>query len=309
MRKRVIITGGTGFIGKALCRELAAGGHEVLVLSRNPGASPVPPGLPVKVVRWDGTSDGEWSGIIEGAHAVVNLAGENLAAGRWTESVRRNIRRSRVDAGRAVCGAVRRARRRPRVLVQASAVGFYGPRAEEGIDESGQAGTGFLSAVAREWEASTAEVESLGVRRVVIRSGVVLGEGGGMLSRVIFPFRLFFGGVPGSGDAWVSWIHLSDEVRAIRFLIEREDARGAFNLTAPCPARSRDFYRAVGRALNRPVWVPIPAFGMRLLYGGMADEVILAGQRAVPKRLAEMGFEYGFADLAGALGDVLRPRP
>ncbi len=300
----VIITGGTGLIGRALAADLLKEGHEVIVLSRRPEAyvGRVPAG--VRLERWDGRTAEGWGHLVEGADAIVNLAGENIAAGRWTAERKRRIRESRVHAGEAVTAAVLAAREKPRVVIQASAVGYYGPHGDEEVDEDTPPGNDFLARVAVDWEASTAPVEEHGVRRVIIRTGIVLTPEGGALARMLLPFRLGLGGPLGSGRQWFPWIHIADEVGAIRFLMENEATQGPYNLTAPNPVRQREFARALGRVLRRPAFLPVPAFALRLLFGEMAD-VLLTGQRAVPRRLLEAGYTFRFPDLEPALEDLV----
>jgi hypothetical protein len=302
---RVLITGGTGIIGSALARDLVAAGHEVVALTRDPArATGLPPG--VTAAGWDARTAAGWGHLAAGA-AIVNLAGESIAGGRWTAERKRRIHDSRVGAGEAVMAAIRAAAPRPRVLLQASAVGYYGPRGDEPVDESAPPGGDFLARVCIDWEAATAEAEALGVRRAVLRTGVVLARDGGALPKMLLPFRLFAGGPVGGGRQQVSWIHLADEVGAIRFLLERDDARGPFNLTAPEPVSNREFARAAGRVLRRPSFFPGPAAAMRLVLGEMAD-ILLTGQRAVPKRLLELGYRFCFPSLDPALEDLLRKR-
>jgi uncharacterized protein (TIGR01777 family) len=303
---RIIVTGGSGFIGRALVAELAAGGYEVVALTRDPEA--VRARLPRGVIpaKWDGRTAADWGGLANGARAIVNLAGDNLAEGRWTKAKKARIRTSRVDAGTAVVEAFRAAATKPLVLVQASAVGFYGPAGDEELDESSPSGAGFLAGVVREWEDSTKAVEPFGVRRAVIRSGLVLGKGGGVWTRLVLPFRFFVGGPLGRGRQAFSWISLEDEVRAIRHLIEREDLSGAFNLTAPGPLRQKEFCRVLGRALRRPCWFPVPAWLLRLLFGEKAKETLLSGQRVVPRRLMASGFLFLHPDAASAVAAILR---
>jgi len=300
---RTLITGGTGLIGRALARSLIKDGHEVIVLSRNPErARDLPAGT--RVERWDGRTIEGWGHFADGADAIVNLAGENLAAGRWTAERKRRIRESRLNAGEAVVQAVRAAEHRPRVVIQSSAVGYYGPRGNEEVTEETPPGHDFLSEICVAWEASTTPVEGMGVRRVIIRTGVVLSTAGGALPRMLLPFKLFVGGPLGSGRQWFPWIHIADEVATIRFLIENEAASGPFNLTAPNPVTNAEFSRVLGRALGRPAIVPTPAIALRLLFGEMAT-VLLEGQRAVPRRLLELGFSFGFPEVAAALRDLL----
>ncbi len=302
---RVIIVGGTGLIGGALAESLTRDGHDVVILSRAPVRARLPRGA--RALQWDGRTAAGWAEAADGADAIVNLAGENLAAGRWTVERRRRIRDSRVNAGRAVVDAVDRAASPPAVVVQASAIGYYGDRGDEPLDESSTAGDGFLADVCKEWEASTAPVEARGVRRVVIRTGVVLAADQGALARMVLPFRLYIGGRIGSGRQWLSWIHLVDEVGAIRYLLADESAVGAFNLTAPTPVTNAEFARAVGRVLHRPAAVPVPALALRLALGEMSTTV-LGGQRVLPRRLLQAGYRFRYPEIEAALRDLLGSR-
>ncbi len=305
--KRVIITGGSGFIGRALTRELLDAQYEVVWLSRNPATTrAVPAG--VRVEKWDGRSAQGWSALAEGAFAIVNLAGESIGIPPlpWTNERKRRIRDSRVNASKAVVEAVRLAREKPRVIVQASAVGFYGARGDEVITEKNSAGHDFLADVAVAWEASSAEVETLGVRRVVTRFGLPLDKSGGVFPFLVMPIRLFVGGPIGSGRQVIAWIHLHDAVRAIRFLMEKDDARGAFNLTAPEPLTNAELGRVIARVLRRPFWLPVPAFALKLALGEMAELLLLNGQRVLPERLLRAGFKFQFPTAELALKDVLK---
>lgn len=300
---RVVITGGTGVIGSALARELGEAGHEVVILTRDPsGSGPLPPNT--RAVQWDGRTAAGWASLLDAGAGIVHLAGESVAEGRWTGSKKRRIRDSRVDSGKAVLAAIEEAKEKPRVLLQGSAVGYYGPRGDEVVDESAPPGEDFLGRVCVEWEASTAAVESLGVRRAVLRTGIVLTPRGGALPKMAMPFRLGAGGSLGSGRQWFPWIHIADEVGAIRFLLEREDARGPFNLTAPNPLTNREFSRALGRALRRPSFAFVPAFALRLAVGEMAES-LLTGQRAVPRRLLELGYAFRHPEALPALRNLL----
>ena len=250
--RRILITGASGFIGTALARELAASGYDVVALTRNARASRARFHENVALQEWDGRSAAGWGRLADGALAIVNLAGDNLAQGRWTRSKKDRILQSRMDAGAAVVEAVRAAGIKPEVLLQASAVGAYGWRGDEELDESASFGTGFLADVVKLWEDSTKEAEALGVRRAIIRSGIVLGKAGGVWPRLTLPFRFFAGGPLGNGRQWFSWISLEDEVRAVRFLIERQDLSGTFNLAAPGPLKQMEFCRILGKAMKRP---------------------------------------------------------
>lgn len=304
--ERVLITGASGFIGRALVRELVENGYEVLVITRNAGENRRSFPESVLAVEWDGRTAAGWGGHVDGAFAVVNLAGDNLAQGRWTRRKKERILSSRILAGAALVDAVRQARIKPRVVVQASAVGFYGSTGESEVDEASPAGTGFLADVVEQWERSTRDVEALGVRCVVIRSGLVLGRSGGVWPRLTAPFRFFAGGPLGNGRQWFSWITLEDEVRAIRFLLEHESLAGAFDLTAPEPLRQGELCGLIGRALRRPCWIPVPAFLLKLLFGEKARETLLVSQRVVPRRLVAAGFAFRHPDAATAVAAILK---
>ena len=306
---RVVITGGSGLIGRAVAASLAAEGNDVVVLSRDPARVR---GLPagVRAAHWDGRSAAGWETLLEGRSAVINLAGEAIAAGRWTEERKRRIRASRVDAGRAVVDAVRLAAaegRAPAVVVQASGIGYYGDTGDQEIGEDHPPGGDFLAEAAIAWEASTAEVETLGIRRVVLRTGVVLDRAGGALAKMLPLFRLGLGGPLGNGRQWFPWIHMADEVGAILFLLATAAASGPFNLCAPRPIQNRDFARALGHQLHRPSILPAPAPALRLALGELA-EALLTGQRAHPRRLLAAGYTFRHPDLPEALADLL-PRP
>jgi hypothetical protein len=304
--RRILITGGAGFIGRALARDLGADGYEVVALTRSSSGRREPLPGTAALAEWDGRTAAGWGGLADGALAIVNLAGDNLAAGRWTKAKKARILRSRVDAGSAVVEAVRAARAKPRVLVQASAVGFYGPAGDEDLDEDSPPGPGFLAGVVRAWEDSTEAAGALGVRRAVIRSGLVLGKEGGVWPRLVLPFRFFAGGPLGGGRQPFSWISLEDEVRAIRHIIEHDELAGTFNLTAPGPLRQREFCRVLGRAIRRPCWLPAPAFLLGILFGEKARETILTGQRVLPRRLLAAGFVFRHPDAASAVAALVR---
>jgi len=299
---RVVITGGTGLIGSALARELGGAGHDVVVLTRDAGKVGALPG--VRAAQWDGRTPAGWGPLLDADTVIVHLAGESIASGRWTEDRKRRIRDSRVGSGKAILQAIREAAAKPRALLQGSAVGYYGPRGDEVIKEDAAPGNDFLADVCREWEESTAEVETLGVRRAVLRTGVVLARDGGALPKMTLPFKMMAGGHLGNGRQWFPWIHLDDEVGAIRFLAESPEARGAFNLTAPNPVTNRELTRILAGVLHRPGFMPAPAFALRLALGEMAD-MLLNGQRVVPSRLLELGYRFKYPDAEPALRSLL----
>ncbi len=308
----IVLTGGTGLIGRALCARLLDAGHTLSVLTRAPrrAAALLPP--EVRLQAWDARSPGGWARLLDGADGVVNLAGESIAGEslpailtrRWTAETKERIRQSRLRAGRALVDAIRQAARRPRVLVQASAVGYYGDASARAVDESAPPGDDFLARVCVEWEASTAEVEALGVRRAVIRTGLVLAPEGGILPMLLLPVQFFVGGPLGSGEQAIPWIHIADETEAIRFLLERDDAAGAYNLCAPQPLSQAEFVRRAARLLRRPTFFSAPAPLLRLALGEKAA-LVLEGQRAVPRRLLDAGFRFRYENLEAALRDLL----
>lgn len=304
---RVIITGGTGLIGRALANSLAKDHHEVIVLSRNVNKTSGLDGS-VKVVQWDAKSAQGWGSLADGAGAIVNLAGESIAGEgfppqRWTPERKRRIRDSRVNAGKAVVEAISAAQNKPAVLIQSSAVGYYGTHGEQDITEESPAGSDFLGQICKEWEASTDAAEKMDMRRCLIRTGLVLSSKGGVLPMMALPFRLFAGGPIGSGKQQIPWIHLDDHIAAIRYLIDNPSASGVFNLSAPNPLNNADFGRAIGQALGRPYWLPTPGFAFKLAFGELSM-LLLEGQRAVPKRLQEMGFTFQYPEAEAALRDL-----
>lgn len=302
---QIVITGGTGTIGRRLVLHLIQGGHVVKVVSRQPYK---PANLPAKIIfaSWDGKSAAGWGHLVEGADAVVNLAGAGIADAKWSDERKREIRDSRVNAGKAVIEAIAAASVKPMVLIQASAVGYYGAHNNGTVlTEDSSPGSDFLGQTCREWEDSTKAVEDMGVRRVIIRTGVVLDMEGGALPKMVMPFRFLAGGPIGSGAQWFPWIHYYDEVEAIRFLIENEAATGPVNLTAPNPLRNRDFAKAIGRVMGRPAFAPAPGFVFKTIFGEMST-VLLDGQQALPKRLQEWGYQFKFPTAEAALKDILK---
>lgn len=302
--KRVIITGGSGLIGQALAADLLKDDFEVIVLSRNAqrqGAN-LPSGM--RFEQWDGTSAQGWGHLVEQGAAIVNLAGENIGERRWTEARKQAIIESRLRAGKAVSEAVAKARNKPDVVIQASAIGYYGSRTDEILTEKSPPADDFMSRICQQWEPATAPVEQAGVRRVVVRSGVVLSRQGGAFPRMIMPFNFFAGGPLGSGKQWISWIHVRDEVAGLRFLMDNPNASGVYNLSSPYPLKNVDFERAVGRVMRRPAIIPTPAFAIRLLFGEMAITV-LEGQRVAPERLEKEGFVFNYPRIEEALRDLL----
>ena len=310
---RILLLGGTGFIGAPLAKRLAEHGHQVLVSTRREVPQHnVDWGSSIREATWNGRDATTLIPLLEGADAVVNLLGESLAAGKWTPEEKRRIVDSRTQAGEALSFALSFRKQRgsciPRTLIQASATGYYGLWSDAGhaplCEEDAGPGTGFLADTVRAWEASTEVAERLGVRRCRIRTAPVLGPGG-FVGRLFPSYRWFVGGVPGTGRQPLPWIHRIDEVEAIVFLLEHEETNGAYNLCSPELTTMNAFCHALGRAMRRPVWVPLPTPLLRAMFGDMADEVLLSGQRTVPARLLDAGFTFGHADLEAALRDAL----
>lgn len=300
---RILITGATGGVGRRLIDHLIEHGHWLVIVSRQKYK---PATLPAKLTfaQWDAKTSAGWGKYVNEVDAIINLAGAGLADERWTDERKQVIRESRVNAGQAVVEAIEAATTRPKVLIQASAVGYYGPRGDEELTEESHPGSDFQAGICKAWESVTEPVTGMGVRRVMIRSGVVLDIKAGALPRMVMPFRFFAGGPVGSGKQYMSWIHYHDEVNAIRFLMEHEAATGPFNLTAPDPVRNREFARTMGRVMKRPALAPAPAFMMNVLFGEMAT-VLLEGQRTLPKKLLDLGFEFKFPTIETALRDLL----
>jgi uncharacterized protein (TIGR01777 family) len=298
----VAVTGATGLIGTALVTRLRASGYAVRRLLRSPhGAGPGD-------VVWDPTRGVLPPMALDGVDAIVHLAGEPVAH-RWTAERKRAIRESRVRSTELLAEAVRALGRKPRVLLAGSAVGYYGDRGDELLDETSTPGSDFLARTCVDWEHATAPAADAGVRVVLLRTGIVLSPGGGALARLLPIFRLGGGGPIGSGKQWMSWIGLGDHVRAVQHALVTESMRGPVNLTAPNPVTNADFATTLGRVLTRPALVPVPAFALELLYGEMARATLLAGQRALPKSLIANQFEFGQPTLEGALRAELNREP
>ena len=292
---RVLVTGGTGLVGRPACDALRAAGHAVTIVSREPGR------VPARAIGWDGLRT-----AIPETDAIVNLAGESIASGRWTAARKAAIRSSRVEATRALVDAAAAASPRPKVLVNASGVGYYGAHGDEPLDETAAAGTDFLARLCVEWEAEARRAEALGVRVVVVRLGVVLAPDDGALSAMLLPFRAGLGGPIGGGRQWISWVHRDDVVGLLREAVGNTEYAGPVNATSPNPVTNRDFARALGRALHRPTVLPVPGIGLRLLMGEMAT-MLLTGQRVLPKVAERLGYAWQQPELPEALERCVGP--
>jgi hypothetical protein len=301
---RIVIAGATGLIGKMLTKDLLESKHSVVVLTRSLHRATTFSHPLLQIVHWDGRTAESWHRHIDGADAVVNLAGESLGTGRWTKSRKKVLISSRVDPTVAIVNAIKAATRKPKVLMNASAVGYYGAVDQGDVAEDSPAGNDFVSRICLAWEQSALEAEAAGVRVVFSRSGIVLDPGGGALQKMLTPFRFFVGGPLGSGNQWLPWIHREDEVRAIRLLLETESLSGPVNLTAPESATMQEFGVTLGRVLRRPSTMRVPAFILKAILGEMAD-IVLTGQRAVPRKLLQGGFKFKFPVLKEALEELL----
>ena len=295
----VLITGASGLIGKALQRALVEKGHELLLAGRGePDAS--------NKVKWsvvDGFVDVE---RLEGLDAVIHLAGENVSGLRWTDEKKKAIRDSRVQGTKSVVGGLAQLKNKPKVFVTGSAIGFYGDRGAEEMTEASHSGETFLAEVCREWESESRRAEDLGIRTVLLRTGIILSKDGGALSAMLTPFKLGVGGVVGSGKQWMSWVALPDVVRIIEFALENADLRGAVNVVAPNPVTNEQFTKRLGEVLYRPTFLPLPEFAVNFVFGEMGDALLLDSTRVVPKRLLDAGFEFRYRDLKTALTDALK---
>ncbi len=301
---KVMITGGTGLIGRELIQRLLPAGYEVWVLSRSSAHRGLPEA--VHVLPWDARTPAGWGGQLEEMDAVINLVGESIGGGRWTAARKQRILDSRLRAGEALVEAFRQAQRKPRMLIQASGINYYGAdNGDQMLSAESPPGDDFLAQVCVAWEASTRPVEEMGVRRVVTRSGLVLARQADLMQRILLPFRLFVGGPLGGGHQWWSWIHIADEAGALQFLMENGQASGAFNLTAPHPVHMAEFGRILAMLTHRPYWFPVPAFGLRLLLGQMSV-LVLGSLRAVPFKLQALGYPFQFEKLRPALEDILK---
>lgn len=292
----VVVTGGTGFLGRALVAALLAKGRPVAVVTRDPARAKLPSGA--RAVAWD-----DLPAAVDGASAVVNLAGETIAQ-RWTAAAKARIVASRAEAAEKVGAALRAAKAKPAVLVNASAVGFYGDRGDEPLDEASPAGTGFLAETTLAWEEAARRAAPAGVRLVTPRIGVVLGEEGGALSKMLLPFRLGLGGPLGSGTQWMPWIHRDDLVSLLLAALDDPRYEGPVVATAPNPVTMKEFAATLGKVLHRPAFAPAPAFAIRAAMGEMAA-LVLDGQKAAPAKALSLGFRFRFERLEPALADLL----
>lgn len=309
---RVVVTGGTGFIGRAMVHALMARGDEAVVLTRGKARVATHAcqecglGSKLELAHWTPEEAGSWQKVVDGADAVVHLAGASIGDGRWTPERMESIRESRVRSTALLAEAIAEAERKPRVFVSGSATGYYGTKTDDRVvEEDAPAGDDFLARVCRDWEAAARPASDAGVRVVHPRMGIVLGRGGGVLGRMVPLFRAFVGGPIGDGTQYVPWVHMRDVARALEAMLTRDDLSGAYNTTAPEPVTMNDFAEAIGAALHRPAAVRVPPFAVKMALGDDAAGVLLSGQRATPRRLVDAGFAFVFPDLESALADLL----
>ncbi|MEK6602387.1 MAG: TIGR01777 family oxidoreductase [Candidatus Binatota bacterium] len=295
---RLVIAGGTGFIGTALCARFLERGYSLTLLTRSSSPRAISPNK--RWLTWNPPSPGPWEETIDGADGVINLAGEPIAARRWTETQKEKLRSSRIDTTRAIVRAIAKAKEKPKFLLNASAVGYYGPHGDETLTEGSSPGNDFLARICADWENEAKKAEDYGLRMIRLRTGIVLGKGGGALAKMVFPFKLFVGGHLGKGKQWMSWIHMEDEIGLIFFLLENPEAHGVVNATAPNPVTMKEFCKTLGDALNRPSWAPVPAFALYLLLGEMA-EMFLTGQRVLPAQAQKLGYTFRYPNIHEAL--------
>lgn len=302
---RIVVTGGSGFIGRTMVPGLLTEGHHVAVLARNPETAGQTMDGRVTFVQWDGKSPGPWSEHVDGADAVLNFAGEPIGGKRWSAKQKRRIVESRVNATNAIVDAIGKATRKPSVLINASAVGFYGPVEQGDVVEEYPRGDTFLSEAVDQWERAALGAGKFNVRVVLLRSGVVLGKDGGALERMLVPFRMFVGGSIGSGRQWFPWVHVDDLVHAVLFALTNRDVIGPVNVAAPQSVTMKQFCNALGNAMHRPSWAPVPGFVLKMALGEMSS-MVLTGQRVVPKALERHGYVFKFPLLTPALVDILK---
>jgi uncharacterized protein (TIGR01777 family) len=290
---KVLIAGASGLVGSALIPALEAEGSEVTRLVRTSAGA--------GEIEWHPNNDQIDAATLEGFDAIINLAGENIAGGRWTDEQKRKIRDSRVNGTHLLSEAIAKLKHRPKVFLCASATGIYGDRGDEALDEQSDSGGGFLAGVCREWEKATEPAIEAGVRTVQLRFGPILAREGGMLAKLLTPFKMGMGGRIGPGTQYISWVAIDDAVNAIELALTDESIRGPLNVVSPNPVTNEVFTKTLGHVLNRPTALAMPAYAVRLAFGEMADEMLLASQRVIPKKLNDAGYEFQQPELEGAL--------
>lgn len=302
---KIVVAGGTGFIGSVLVDHFAPLAGEIVVLTRNPYENPFSQHANVRMQIWQANDVAGWAQVVNGADVVINCAGASIAGLRWTKKKRRQILNSRVNATNALVEAVRQAQVKPKVILQTSAIGIYGEHGAEEVDESTPAGAGFMAEVVKAWEDAAAGFSESGVRTVILRVGVVLGAGGGSLPLMTLSFRLFTGGHFGTGEQYISWIQLEDVVRLFHFAVENEQLNGVVNAVAPNPVPGKEFFKTIGQILKRPKWFNLPGWLIKLMMGEMGEKLLLESIRVAPKQATAAGFIFQFPEIRSALWAAL----
>ena len=298
---KALITGASGLIGKALQPALKESGWELLLASRNEPTDS-------DHIRWnidEGFADRDLSRL-EGLDAFIHLAGENVAGLRWSDEKKKAIRDSRVFGTRTIIEALAKIEKKPTVFISGSAIGFYGDRDDDEMTETNSAGDTFLADVCKEWEAESRRAEDMGVRTVLLRTGIVLSKDGGALATMLTPFKLGVGGVVGSGKQWMSWVSLDDVIGIVKYALENEKLRGAVNVVSPHPVTNEEFTKTLGSVLYRPTFLPLPEFAVNMIFGEMGDALLLDSTKVIPKRLIDAGYEFKYTDLKAALETAVK---
>ncbi len=301
---KIFMTGATGFIGRSLTSSLLAAGHDVVAISRGAKRAKEILGEKVKIVEGNPAIAGDWLEEVKTSAGVINLCGAPIMKRKWTPSRKQDLLDSRILPTRLIVEAIKSTTDRPKVLISGSAIGYYGDRGDETISEASPAGSDFGAKLCSEWEAEAEKASALGVRVVTLRTGMVLGRGGGSLAQMTMPFKYFAGGPIGSGRQYISWIHLKDHVGITMLALANKFLTGPINMTTPNPVRSRDFAAAIGTVMGRPSWLPVPSFVLKIKFGEGAD-LPLGSQRALPEKAQEGGYTFLFSNLNAALADVL----
>ena len=302
---KILITGGRGFIGRHLRKEMSSPENEFFILTRGSKEDKEK----MHYIKWDWKHPEDLSDLMNDIDIVINLAGEHIADNPWTKERKDLIYKSRIETTRLIVSYINNAKKKPKKLIGASAIGIYGNRGEEIISESSASGSGFLAGICKDWEEEAQKVETChGASQtnvVTVRIGLVLGKDGGVLPKMLPAFKWFLGGPLGSGKQYMSWIHIDDVIGLISLIVQNENASGAFNLTSPNPTTNKEFSKTLGKVIGRPSFMPIPGFGLRLLFGQMADEMLLSGQKVSPKKVLDLGYEFKYRNLEGALRSLL----
>ncbi len=300
---KIVLTGATGFIGRSLTNEFLKHGDDLVILTRS-NAEKFPPNPKLKFVKWNPADQTSIADAVDGSDAVINLAGESIIKKRWTQTQKKKILESRVNATQIIANSIKKVSNRPKILINASAVGYYGPHGNESLAEDAKAGNGFLTDVCKAWEAHAIRVEDFDVRVIRLRIGIVLDRDGAALKFMVPPFKMFMGGWLGSGNQWMSWITREDLIRLILFCLDNPNVRGAVNGTAPQPVTNKAFSMVLAQVLKRPCFMPVPSFALKLLLGEVS-EMLLTGQRVIPKKVQDLGFSFRSPEIRNALEKIL----